>query len=212
MRAARCRRRLKSSMAGFYEIGPRPTPGRQLAQVLVPELVQALGGNRHRRAQLLGEERDAQLLDHPAEFLEARLATAGDGVFLRTCLVLLPERHQRRRMLLVALDVRAVFLEAQGAAPEVARQVLETLPWGANEEARVDHAVADRLHFVRQFSERRAVGKRLRELLARFSDRRGVAQRPFGDRQQARLGALLLLLEGLRRARRLVLADEGTVD
>src|SRR5258706_13827108 len=44
--------------------------GRSSGQSL-PEFREALGGNRHRRFQLLREQRDAQLLEEPAEPLEA---------------------------------------------------------------------------------------------------------------------------------------------
>src|SRR4051812_22596356 len=48
-----------------------------LSQVLVPELLQALSGDRERRAQFLGEERHAQLLDEPAELFQPGIAAAG---------------------------------------------------------------------------------------------------------------------------------------
>src|SRR5262245_33759094 len=62
MRAASWKR-VGSFIAGIVSL-------HRLAQVVVPELGQALGRDGERRAQLLREERDAQLLDQPAELLE----------------------------------------------------------------------------------------------------------------------------------------------
>src|SRR5512132_1144176 len=74
----------------------------RLSQVLVPELVQALGRDRERRAQLLREEAHAQLLDEPAEFLELRIAAARVVVGLHPRFVIRPQRVDGRRVLLVA--------------------------------------------------------------------------------------------------------------
>src|SRR5688572_20462098 len=67
----------------------------ELSQVLVPEFLQALGRDRHRRAQLLGEERHAQLLDHPAELLQVHVDAVGVLVRFRTRLVLVPQALKR---------------------------------------------------------------------------------------------------------------------
>src|SRR5688572_859325 len=83
-----------------------------LSQVIVPELLQPLGRDRHGRAQLLREERDAQLLDEPAELLELRIGASRIAVGLRPRLVLLPQPLHRARVLLVALGARAVLRQA----------------------------------------------------------------------------------------------------
>src|SRR6185437_14935240 len=113
---------------------PSPSP-----QVLVAEFVQALGGDRERRAQLLREERDAQLLDEPAVLFDARGALAVTR--LRECLVLRPQALHGRRVLGITLDARPVFLKPQRIALEVARDVLQALPRRAREEAGIDEAV-----------------------------------------------------------------------
>src|SRR5438105_15899040 len=48
----------------------------RLSQVLVPEFLQPFHRHRDRRAQLLREERDTQLLDEPPDVLELRVDAA----------------------------------------------------------------------------------------------------------------------------------------
>src|SRR5688572_12971101 len=108
-----------------------------LSQVLVPKLLQALGRHRLRRAQLLREERDAQLLDEPAEFLELLVEALGVTVGLGARLVLVPQALHGSAVLLVALGILTVLGQAQRVALEVARHVLEALPGRACEEAGV---------------------------------------------------------------------------
>src|SRR5258706_15191960 len=180
--------------------------------MFIPEFLQALGGDGLRRAQLLREERDAQLLDHPAEVLELLVAAARVAVGFQPRLVVVPERLHGRGMLLVALRAGTIFLQAQRVAAQVARNVLEALPRRAREEAGIDETLALALHFLHDAPERGVLRGRLQELLARLADRGRVPRRRFGHGGQARLGALLLLLERLLRARRRVLADEGAVE
>src|SRR5258708_39585426 len=68
------------------------------------------------------------------------------------------------------------------------------------------------LHLLRHAAEGSILRERLDELLARLADRRRMAGRPLDDRGQARLGALPLLLERLRRARQRVVAAGGAID
>ena len=126
-------------------------------------------------------------------------------------LVVVPEGLHRGRVPLVALGASAVLLQAQRIALQVARDVLEALPRRAREEARVDEPLARGLHFLHHAPEARMLRHGLAVLLARLHDGREVPQRRLRHRRQPRLGALLLLLEPLGRARRLVLADERAV-
>src|SRR6185312_6951911 len=96
----------------------------------------------------------------------------------------------------VALDAGAVLLQAQRVSLEIARQVLEALPGRAREETGIHEAVALRPGFLGDAAEGGRLRDHLHQLLRRLPDRRGVARRAFGDGGQARLGALLLLLEG----------------
>jgi hypothetical protein len=66
--------------------------------------VQTLDRDRHRRAQFLREQRNAQFLEQPAEFREPRI---DDAAALRhRALVLLDERLQLGELLRVARRVR----------------------------------------------------------------------------------------------------------
>src|SRR5688572_7232241 len=100
----------------------------RLSQVLIPIFLQPLGRHRKRRAQLLREERDAQLLDQPAELLELRVVAPGVAIGREARLVLLPKALHRHGVLLVALGVGTVLGEPQRVATKVAWQVLEPLP------------------------------------------------------------------------------------
>src|SRR5687768_11391315 len=62
----------------------------ELSQVLVPILLQPLGRDRKRRAQLLREERHAQLLDQPAELLEPQVVAPRFAIGREARLVLFP--------------------------------------------------------------------------------------------------------------------------
>src|SRR6185436_8724842 len=85
--ACPCRCRIFGTSGGRTSMG--------LPDLLLPEFLQSLGGDGQRRAQLLGEERHAQLFEKPAEFLEVRVVAAGIVVLLRARLVHLPEPLHR---------------------------------------------------------------------------------------------------------------------
>jgi hypothetical protein len=119
-------------MPSFFASGvpeyPTVTMEAILSKVLIPELLQPLGRNRQRRAQLLGEERDPQLFDQPAVILEMRVSLARIEVGLRARFVALPQRLHRVRVLLVALGAGAVLLQPERVTLDVARQVLQAAP------------------------------------------------------------------------------------
>jgi hypothetical protein len=81
--------------------------------------------NRHRRAQLLREERDAQLLDHPAEFLQLLVDAVGVLVRLRARFVLFHRPCTVPACFWSRSAPARYFGEAQRVALEVAGQVLE---------------------------------------------------------------------------------------
>ena len=166
------------------------------------------------RAQLLREERDAQLLDQPAELLELRVVAAGVAVGLRARLVLVPQALRPSAACFWSRSgAGAVLLEAQRVALEVARQVLEALPRRARKETGVDQPLALRpSRPARRGPSDAVLRDRLRSCWLASTIAAAMARRGLGHRRQPRLGALLLLLERLRRARRLVLADERAVE
>src|SRR5262249_10454629 len=64
---------------------------RSSARDFPPQLVEPLVGNRIRRLQLLRVERNPQLLDAPAEILQARVALAGFPEPDRPILIAFPD-------------------------------------------------------------------------------------------------------------------------
>ena len=100
----------------------------------LPQLRQPLDRDRHRRLQLLREERHAQLLEQPAELLELRVGRA--ALALRRGLAL-PLRLERRELggdARVARRIGAQLVEPQRRRLEIAREVLQPLPRRARDE------------------------------------------------------------------------------
>ena len=93
---------------------------------LAPCLLEPLDADRLRRAQLLREQADAQLLEQPAELVEPRI---GDTASLRELArITLFERPQFGHALRIARRVRAQLVEPQRDRLQVARQVGELRP------------------------------------------------------------------------------------
>src|SRR5205823_1315533 len=109
--------------------------GRRSSPHSLPELGEALDRDRHRRLQLLREERHAQLLEQPAELLELRAHGAALRARAELAAIGLLERRKLAREARIALRIGAQLLKAQRGGLEVAREVLQPLPRRAREPA-----------------------------------------------------------------------------
>ena len=134
------------------------------------------------------------------------------AVALEPRIVVAPELHRGDRVLLVALGVGGIFLQPQRVTLQVARDVLEALPWRARDESGIHQPLARGLHVLHDATQGAALRDDLRILLARLDDRSEISLRALGHGRQPRLGAFLLVFVRLRRSRRVVLADERAID
>src|SRR5690348_15020726 len=106
---------------------------RRSGERLRPDLVEPLGTHRLRGLQLLREETDAQLLEPPAEVVEALVARAATlGALLQPALLERPDFGHPRP---IALGVGSELLDPRGDRLQVARHVLEPLPGRRYDEA-----------------------------------------------------------------------------
>ena len=87
----------------------------------LPEFRQALDRDRHRRLELLGEKRDAQLLQQPAELLERLRRRALASARSRLPPVRHFERRQVRGQARVARRIDAQLVETQRSRLQIAR-------------------------------------------------------------------------------------------
>src|SRR5690349_6001534 len=93
----------------------------------LPHLREPLDRDGHRSLQLLREELHAQLLEHPAELLQARIGLSGFCLLQVLALPLRLKRRELRGEPRVAPRVGAHLVEPQDRRLEIAGEVLEPL-------------------------------------------------------------------------------------
>src|SRR5205823_1025709 len=91
--------------------------------------------HRKRRAQLLGEERNTQLLDQPAKGFEGGLVPPRGAIGVGPGLIALPQRRHGRGVLGVPLPVLRVFCESSVERLKIARYVNQRAPRSAGEKS-----------------------------------------------------------------------------
>ena len=102
---------------------------------LRPDFLEPLDAHRLRGLQLLREQADAQLLEPPAELVEARVARAAPlGELPQVALLERPQLGEARR---VARRIGAQLVEPRRDRLQVARQVLQPLPTASSATKRL---------------------------------------------------------------------------
>src|SRR5262249_7662449 len=144
--------------------------------------------------ELLGEQRDLELLDEPAVRLERGLHALRGAVGLYAGFIALPKCDDRLGVLGIACRIVRVLRDTPLQSPQIPREVRELGPWRGRKESCMNQRIALRSDVPSQTREgSRQRGDLLRKLLKLRRDGSEHAKRALGDRWEASAGPPELL-------------------